>query len=329
MEKLNRLIEGWVREKQIPSAVLDIQVKNKKRVQAAYGSAFLSTVFDVASLTKVTVTLPAIMLLAQASKLSLRDPVQRYIPEFRHANVTIGHCLQHTSGLPATLPDYRDRFSRKDVKQAIFSQELDFEPGTQVQYSDLGMILAGWIVERLSGKSLEDFAKENIFAPLGLTCRFNPPDNWKDRIAPTEWDGSKYIQGEVHDETCYRLGGVSGSAGLFSTAEDLARYARCWLYPERHSFLSRSWVDACMQFPMSGRGLGWQVWDGVEPALSCGAKWTIGSFGHTGFTGTSLWIDPMREIIVVFLTNAVHYGRNNNIKQLRLILHEAVLDALI
>lgn len=330
MDTLNRLINSWIREKRIPGAVLDIRVKNKKRVQCSFGSSSLSTLFDVASLTKVVVTLPAVMLLVQSSKLSLSSPVQQFIPEFRHAEVTIGHCLQHTSGLPASLPGYRERYAGRDVRQEILSQALEFEPGSRVQYSDLGMIILGWIVSLVTGKNLDIFAKDEIFAPLGLTdCRFNPPGNWKDRIAPTEWDGGKYILGEVHDETCYRLGGVSGSAGLFASAEDLARYALCWLYPERFPLLARTNVDACTKFPFEGRGLGWQIQDGCDSTLACGPNWSIGSFGHTGFTGTSLWIDPVRELVVVFLTNAVHYGRDNPIRQLRPILHDAIISSFI
>jgi CubicO group peptidase (beta-lactamase class C family) len=330
METISKLINRWVQDKRIPGAVLDVRFKGRQQVQASYGSAELTTLYDVASLTKVVVTLPAIMNLLQASKLSLSDPVQQYIPEFRHDKVTIGHCLQHTSGLPSSLPGYRERYAARDVRQEILSQALDFEPGERVQYSDLGMILAGWLISRISGKSLDVFAKDGIFKKLGMTdsC-FNPPAAWKDRIAPTEWDGSKYIAGEVHDETCYRLGGVSGSAGLFSSAGDLSLYAQCWLYPERYSLLTRGWIESCTKSPFEGRGIGWQVQDGRDSTLACGPGWPIGSFGHTGFTGTSLWIDPVREITVVFLTNAVHYGRDNPIKQLRPILHEAVMASLI
>lgn len=330
MDTINRLINSWIEDNRIPGAVLDIRISNKMRFQGEFGSASLSTLFDVASLTKVVVTLPAIMLLVQSGKLSLSDSVQQYIPEFRHAKVTIEHCLRHTTGLPPSLPGFRDRYTDRDVRQEILDQDLEIEPGVRERYSDLAMILVGWVVSRLSGKSLDAYSKDEIFGQLGLSdCSFNPPANWRDRIAPTEWDGSRFIVGEVHDETSYRLGGVSGSAGLFATAEDLSQYAQSWLYPERHSFLTRESIHACTQSPVDGRGIGWQVQDGRDNSLSCGPSWPIGSFGHTGFTGTSLWIDPVHELTVVFLTNAVHYGRENPIKQLRPILHEAIMTSFI
>ncbi|BBI36486.1 serine hydrolase domain-containing protein [Cohnella abietis] len=330
MDKLIQMLCNWVEDRRVPGAVVDIRMKGEQIFQAAFGSANLSTVYDVASLTKVVATLPSILILAQSSKLSLSDPVQKFIPEFRHPKVTIEHCLRHVSGLPASLPGYRERYTRRDVRQEILSQELAFEPGERMIYSDLGMILIGWIVSRVSGLSLDVFIKDRIFKQLGMedSC-FNPPPSWMNRIAPTEWDGKGYLLGEVHDETCYRLGGVSGSAGLFSTADDLSRYAQIWLYPESLSLLTRKSVDGCTQASIEGRGLGWQIQDGKQADLACGPLWPIGSFGHTGFTGTSLWIDPIRELSVVLLTNAVHYGRDSEIKQLRSIFHDAVMTSLI
>jgi len=329
MQSIDLLLNGWVRENKIPGAVLHVGAKDKLVYQAAYGAAMLSTVYDAASLTKVAVTLPSIMLLAQRSALSLSDPVQRYIPEFRYAGVTIEHCMRHASGLPGSLPGFRERYAERDAKAEILAQELQFEPGSRMQYSDVGMIMMGWIVERVSGKALDVFAREELFQPLGLiNSSFNPPSAWSDRIAPTEWDGSQYITGKVHDEIAYRLGGVSGSAGLFTTADDLARYAQCWLYPERFGLLARSTVDACTKHPLFGRGIGWQVKENEDAALACGEGWSVGGYGHTGFTGTSLWIDPARELIVVFLTNAVHLGRDNEIVKLRPALHDAILTAL-
>ncbi|MEC0240347.1 serine hydrolase [Paenibacillus dokdonensis] len=330
IDTIHQLIKGWVAEKKIPGAVVDIQVKNKIKWQAAYGTASLDTIFDAASLTKVVVALPVIMMLVQSSKLSLQDPVQKYIPEFRHAEVTIEHCLRHVSGLPSVLPDFRERYSKSDVKQLIMAQELEFSPGERVQYSDLGLVLIGWIISRLTKMPLDEFAREAIFMPLGMTdSYFNPPANLRERIAPTEWDGNKYLIGEVHDETCYRLGGVAGSAGLFATAEDLSKYARSWLYPEQYSLWTRASVDACTQSVFRERGIGWQVQDSPEGMLSCGPHWPTGSFGHTGYTGTSIWINPADEVTVVFLTNAVHLGRDHVLKDLRPILHEAVLDICV
>ncbi|MCJ8010819.1 beta-lactamase family protein [Paenibacillus sp. KQZ6P-2] len=326
---IHELIEGWVAEKKIPGAVIDIQVGNKQKWQAAYGTASLDTIFDVASLTKVAVTLPAIMMLVQSSKVSLEDPVQKYIPEFRHAEVTIEHCLRHISGLPSGLPGSKERYSSIDIQQ-ILTLDLEFSPGERVEYSDLGMILIGWIISRLTKQPLDEYAREAIFTPLGMIdSYFNPPVSLRGRIAPTEWDGTKYLLGEVHDETCYRLGGVAGSAGLFTTAQDLSKYARAWLEPERYSFLSRETVDACTKSVYKGRGIGWQVHEGPDSMMSCGAHWPAGSFGHTGFTGTSLWINPVNDMSVVFLTNAVHLGRDNVLRDLRPILHDTIIKAIV
>lgn len=327
IENVHQFIEGWVAENKIPGAVIDIQVKDKLQWQAAYGTASRDTIFDVASLTKVAATLPAIMTLVQSGRVSLQDPIQTYIPEFRHPAVTIEHCLKHVSGLPSGVPDFKDRYKPLDIRQ-IFELELESRPGERVNYSDIGMILIGWIVSRLTQQPLDEWAREHVFEPLGMKdSYFNPPETLRDRIAPTEWDGQKYILGEVHDETCYRLGGVAGSAGLFSTAEDLARYAKIWLYPERYSLLSKETVDACLKPVFQGRGLGWQVQGASDEGLSCGPNWPEGSFGHTGFTGTSMWINPVDEMTVVFLTNGVHLGREHNeLRHLRPILHEAALS---
>ncbi|MWV43318.1 serine hydrolase [Paenibacillus sp. HJL G12] len=329
IDSIHPLIEGWIADKKIPGAVLDIQIGNKQKWQAAYGTASLNTIFDAASLTKVAVTLPAIMKLVQETKLSLQDPVQKYIPEFRHAEVTIEHCMRHISGLPSVLPDFRERYKSIDIQQ-ILTLDLEFNPGERVEYSDLGLVLVGWIISRMTKQPLDEYAMEAIFAPLGMndSC-FNPSVDLHGRIAPTEWDGSKYLLGEVHDETCYRLGGVAGSAGLFTTAEDLSKYARAWLYPEQYSFLTRESVNACTKSVYMGRGIGWQVHEGPASMMSCGPNWPSGSFGHTGYTGTSLWIDPVHELSVVFLTNAVHLGRDNVLKDLRPILHDAVLKACV
>ncbi|CAM3686246.1 serine hydrolase domain-containing protein [Cohnella lubricantis] len=329
MDNLNRLLRRWTEERLLPGAVVDVRLRGEKIFQAAYGSAEVTDVYDAASLTKVAVTLPSVLLLLQSSKLSLQDPVRKYLPEFRHAKVTIEHCLRHVTGLPAGVPGFRERYATRDIRQEILAQELVCEPGERVLYSDLGFILIGWIVERISGISLDSYIKDRILNQLNMadSC-FNPPLSWRHRIAPTEWDGSKYLIGEVHDETCYRLGGVSGNAGLFTTAEDLARYAQMWLDPEAYGVLTRASVEACLASPQSGRGLGWQVKDGHDETFACGESWPIGSFGHTGYTGTSLWIDPSRELAVVFLTNAVHDGRDNPIRTLRPLLHKAVMASL-
>ncbi|MFE5320945.1 serine hydrolase domain-containing protein [Paenibacillus sp. NPDC056579] len=336
MDSVVRLVDRWVEERSIPGAVLHISLGSRYRWQQAFGEADVSsekkpftidTRFDAASLTKVSATLPAILTLEARGFLALNDPVQRFIPEFRHRNVTIAHLLQHASGLPADLPGM-ERSVYRDVMEEAFRQELLFEPGRQVLYSDLGFILLGAVVERITGEKLAEFVRREIHQPLGMAdTGFVPAESERYRIAPTELYRGSYITGEVHDEKSYHLGGVSGSAGLFTTAADLARYGESWLQPDG-PVVRREWREICCAQPFMGRGLGWEVWHGQEPAPSCSHVWPQGSFGHTGFTGTSVWIEPQSKLVVVFLTNAVHFGRANPIRRLRPLLHDVIYSSI-
>ena len=210
------------------------------------------------------------------------------------------------------------------------------EPGTRIEYSDLGFILLGEIVERLTGESLDEFARKNIFAPLGMnSSMFNPPPSLRARIAPTQNDTAyrkRLLRGEVDDENAWAMGGVAGHAGLFSTAGDIAIFAQMLLnggiYAHRR-LLTRATIE---QFTTrqtvgdSARALGWDV--PMQPSSS-GAHFSPASYGHLGFTGTSLWIDPERKAFVMLLTNRVHPTRaNEKIKQVRPALHDAVMEAL-
>ncbi|MEK3917685.1 serine hydrolase [Paenibacillus sp. FSL H7-0331] len=337
MHNIEQQIQNWVELNQIPGAVLDISLGSKLRWHKEWGSYSdgqkirdikYNTMFDAASLTKVTATLPAILLLEQHKQLSLNDPVQKYIPDFRHGLITIRQLLQHSSGLPADLPRV-DRYEPRDVVKDILQQELVYETGTKVVYSDLGFILLGSVIEELTRQRLSEFVTKQIFQPLGMKdTTFVPDMSLKERIAATEADGNGYIVGQVHDEKCYQMGGISGSAGMFTTAADLLQYARSWLTPEE-SLLTPGQRELCVTNPFQGRGLGWEVWQGQPVIPSCGQSWPFGSFGHTGFTGTSLWIEPHSELIVVFMTNAVHYGRSTPIRELRPLVHEAIYSSLV
>ncbi|WP_248926099.1 serine hydrolase domain-containing protein [Paenibacillus hamazuiensis] len=339
MDNVDKLVQSWVRERKIPGGVLSVDVNNRFRFQKAYGSfsdgaaerrIALDTMFDLASLTKVVSTLPAVLTLVAAGKLGLNDRVIQYIPEFAHKEVTIRHLLMHSSGLPADLP-YEPRTAQgRRVLDDVLKQELLAPPGTKVLYSDLGMILLGEIVARISGEPLDRYVRKAVFGSLGMTeTRFNPDASLKSRIAATELVDGAYVHGEVHDEKCLHLGGVSGSAGLFGTADDLARYARFWLEPEKFGIIPAELMRQATREPFQNRGLGWEVLeDPQSPPYSCGTLWTPGSFGHTGFTGTSLWIDPSRELTVIFLTNAVHFGRNNPLRHLRRRLHDEIFASL-
>jgi len=305
------------------------------------------TIYDVASLTKPIVATTAVMMLAQRRDIDLDEPVSLYLPAFAaaaskdpnpawRARVTVRMLMLHDSGLPAHVDFYKKAKGKQAVLAAVMAEPLVREPGTQVEYSDLGFILLGEIVERLTGATLDQFARNEIFAPLGMSSSlFNPPRSLRAQIAPTEQDDTyrkRLIQGEVHDENAWAMGGVAGHAGLFSTAGDVATFAQMMLnggvYAQRR-LLTRSIIEAFTAHKGIGdsaRALGWDV--PVDPSSS-GHYFSAKSFGHTGFTGTSLWIDPQRGLFVVLLTNRVNPTRaNDKIRQVRPALHDAVVQAL-
>ena len=270
------------------------------------------TVFDAASLTKVVATLPSVMLLLERGKLELDAPVQRYLPEFRHPRVTVKHLLTHTSGLPSGLPKLEGRKDwqgyAEGIRQACACVP-DPGPGLQFRYSDVNFILLGEIVHRLSGRPLEVFAAEEVFAPLKmLASTFKPGASLLPRIAPTERDEhGAVLRGVVHDPTSRRMGGVAGHAGLFTTAADLAKYARFilrggpLLKPETLR-LMRS-VQTPANVP-ERRGLGWDI--DTLYSRHRGSLFALGSFGHTGFTGTTMWLDPATDTFFILLTTRLH-----------------------
>jgi beta-N-acetylhexosaminidase len=305
------------------------------------------SMYDVASLTKPIVTTTAVMLLVQQGRLELNRPVVNYLPEFAdaaksdpdptwRARITPRMLLLHDSG----LPDHRDYFKEVKGREAllarVFAEPLVNEPGKQIVYSDLGFILLGEIVERLTGEPLDVFAKHEIFEPLGMDrSMFNPPRRLREDIAPTEKDTSfrkRQIWGEVHDENAWVMGGVAGHAGLFSTAGDIATFAQMLLNGGIYGHervLARSTIQeftARHVIGSSSRTLGWDV---PSEDSSSGHYFSDSSFGHLGFTGTSLWIDPQRKLFVILLTNRVNPSRaNEKIRQVRPALHDAVFEGL-
>jgi beta-N-acetylhexosaminidase len=305
------------------------------------------TIYDVASLTKPIVTTTAVMLLAQQKHMDLDAPVERYLPEFAAAaksdpdpgwrgRVTLRMLLSHDSGLPGHRDFYKTAKGSRAILARVMAEPLVREPGTQIEYSDLGFILLGGVVERLTGLPLDQFAQQNIFKPLGMaTSLFNPPRGLRERIAPTEHDTEyrkRLLRGEVDDENAWAMGGVAGHAGLFSTAGDIAVFAQTLLNGgiyTHHRLLARATIEeftARRALGGSARALGWDV--PTEPS-SAGRYFPPASFGHTGFTGTSLWIDPERKLFVILLTNRVNPNRaNEKIRQVRPALHDAVVQAL-
>jgi beta-N-acetylhexosaminidase len=305
------------------------------------------TIYDLASLTKPIVTTTAIMLLSQDNRIDISLPISRYVPEWGQAaasdpnaswraKATVRDLLLHTSGLPAHVEFYKTAESKSEVFKRVMAEPLVSEPGTHVEYSDLGFILLGEIVERLTGLELDAIARDWIFEPLELSnTMFSPPKNLRSRIAPTENDTQhreKQLQGEVDDANASAMGGVAGHAGLFSTAGDVSIFAQMMLnggiYAHQR-LLKRETIEqftARVVVGDSARALGWDV--PLQPS-STGRYFSASSYGHNGFTGTSLWIDPDKQLFVILLTNRVYPSAENiKIRELRPRLHDAVIEGL-
>ncbi len=300
------------------------------------------TLYDLASLTKVVGLTTACMLLADAGKLDLDAAVARYVPEFRgpmKERVTVRHLLTHSAGLVADLPLYDSTATRAAALAAVDTTTLIASPGATYRYSDLSAIVLMQAVERITGEPFDRFLTERVFRPLGMPAtRFLPPASWRDRIAPSEHDTvfrHRWLRGEVHDESAARLGGVSGNAGLFSNALDLSRFAAMLLNGGAWDTLQLIRAETVAEFSKrqglpagSTRALGWDT-PADSGYSSAGAKLSRRSFGHTGFTGTSMWMDPERDCFIVLLTNRVHPTRANTIiLRVRSRVADLVTDAL-
>ena len=350
------LLDRAVASDAFPGGVLAVGLNDELAVypfgrltrEAKAAAVSANTIYDMASLTKVIATTTSAMILEQQKRLELDAPVSRYLPEWAaaaktdpdaswRARVTVRMLLLHNSGLPAHRDFYKQAKGHDAVVALVAAEPLIHEPGKQVEYSDLGFILLGEIIERLTGEPLDQFAQGHIFSPLGMNeTRFNPPAALRAGIAPTENDSDfrkRLLVGEVHDENAWALGGVSGNAGLFSTAGDAAIFAQMILNGGiygHHRMVSRATVREFatrMNIGDSARTLGWDV--PTPPTSSAGQYFSASSFGHTGFTGTSLWIDPERDLFVVLLTNRVNPTRaNEQIRQVRPALHDAIMLAL-
>jgi beta-N-acetylhexosaminidase len=348
------VIEKAIADKAFPGATLAVGYRGKVAIHAfgrlSYGAKAAATtpttMYDIASLTKVVATTTLVAKLAEgdfAVPLDLDAKIERYLPEWasgpqpewRH-RVTVRHLLTHTSGLPAFKEYWRTSKSKQETLTKIFAEPLEYEPGTKEIYSDLGIILMAEIIERLTGRTLDDLAKSFIFAPLQMKdTMYRPPKKLWPTIAPTEIDNNlrhRLVQGEVHDENAFAIGGVSGHAGIFSTAPDLAAFCQMLLNGGvyAHQRILRRATVAQFTTPqqLSGgtRTLGWAV---PTEGGSSGHYFSAHSFGHTGFTGTSIWIDPDRQLFVALLTNRVHPSRENmKIAKVRPELHDAVMQAL-
>ncbi len=273
------------------------------------------TIYDLASLTKVIGTTTAAMILFDEGKLVLDERVTHYLPAFSGGEkdlVTVRELLEHRSGLPAGRDLWRHAHSPEEARQLVLDTPLEYHPGHGQVYSDLGADILGWVVEAAAGMPLDRFLADRVFTPLGMhDTGFRPSDSLVYRIAPTEVSPPRGypVRGEVHDENAFALGGVAGHAGLFGTASDLAVFAQMMLNGGTYDgvrIVGDSTVHLFTARAAGDRALGWEVADGTHGA----GRYLSGSaYGHTGFTGTSIWIDPDREMFVILLTNRVHAAR--------------------
>lgn len=273
------------------------------------------SIYDLASLTKVVALTTSAMILYDEGKLSLGARVVDYLPEFGGGDkdrVTIEHLLTHRSGLPAGRRLWRTARTPAQARAQVLETKLQTRPGALFVYSDLGPAVLQAVIEKITGKTLDVFAKERIFTPLGMTdTQYLPSDSLVYRIAPTEMTPPRGypVRGEVHDEAAFALGGVSGHAGLFGTASDLAIFAQMMLNRGTYNgirIVNESTVDLFTAVVKDNRALGWETAAGERGA---GEFLSSRAYGHTGYTGTSLWIDPERELFIVLLTNRVHAAR--------------------
>ncbi len=346
-DSIARVLDRAIADSAFPGAISVVGTKHRAMTSYAVGKIDWSadapvpderTLWDLASLTKVVGMTTAMMQLVEQDRVDLDAPVVRYLPEFvggGKERVTIRHLLTHSSGLPAWRPLYKEATTADTAVAIVFGTPLDTVPGARMVYSDLGAILLGKVVERVSGESLDSYVARHVTGPLGMTSTMYRPDtSLRQRVAPTEFDPwrQRHIRGEVHDENAYMLGGVSGHAGLFSTAADLTRFARMLLSGGMLDGVRILRPATIAQFTtvqdpgLSHRALGWETPSGQN---SAGHRMSARAFGHTGFTGTSLWIDPERGVFVLLLSNRVNPSRQNTrIGLVRVALADAAMAAL-
>jgi CubicO group peptidase (beta-lactamase class C family) len=341
LSRIDGIVRAEIAAGHLPGAVVLIGGENGVYYRRAFGDREVmperlpmaeDTIFDLASLTKVVATTTAILQLVERGRLDLDAPAARYWPAFAENSkgaITLRQLLTHYSGLPADLDLSRRWSGERDALRLIVRERPAAPPGSRYLYSDINFEVLGELVERVSGQSLDAYCREHVFQPLGMRdTGFRP--HLSSRIAPTE----RGRQGVVHDPTAWRMGGVAGHAGLFSTADDLARFARMLLADGRLDgvqVLQAASVEA-MAVPQSPagqarlRGLGWDL--AAPFGADRDALPPVGAFGHTGFTGTSLWIDPISGLYVILLSNRVHPDGRGDVKPLRDLLAALVGEAL-
>lgn len=344
-EAARRVLTQAVADRAFPAAVVEVGTRLDVMWREAFGRVSSEphaavcpddALFDLASLTKVIVTATVAMQSSEANRFALDDRVAARLPAWRgedRASVTMVDLLEHASGLTAYLPFYVDHVGRSEYEPAICSLPLEYSPRSRSVYSDLGFMLLGFILAD-AGEAPLDVQFAPVAEALGAPdLLFRPGRRWRGTIVPTEVDSwrGRLLVGDVHDENAWALGGVAGHAGLFGTVAGVGTFARSLLktLAGEPGLVSQKTLRRFLQpssVPGSSRAL---AWDTMRPTSSCGSRIARSAFGHTGFTGTSLWIDPEREIYIVMLTNRVHPTRENEaIIPVRRALHDAVIESI-
>lgn len=369
LARIDPIVAESIKNKELPGAVVLVGHHGQIVWRKAYGARAVEpqretmttdTIFDLASLTKIVATATSIMILIERGEVRLADPVVKFIPEMKGGGrdaITIEQLLTHVSGFAPDF-DLRERWNGYDeAMKRLYREPLRNSPGARFLYSDINYIALGEVVHRVSGLTLDEFARRNIFVPLGMRdSGFKPSANLTARIAPTEkrrgqmnylgdsgsdagTEGEQWLRGQVHDPTSFRMGGVAGHAGLFSTANDLAIF--CQMILDGGSYRGAKILSpygvAMMTQPRAvsdngaARGIGWDI--ATSFSTNKGDLFPLGSFGHTGFTGTSLWIDPASDTFVVFLSNRVHPDGKGDVASLRgrvaSVVASAITDATV
>ena len=348
LARLDEVILRAIQEEETPGAVVLVARKGKVVYRKAFGAKSLvphnepvsiDTIFDVASLTKILATATSVMLLVEEGKLSLTDPVSVYLPRFAQngkGTVTVLQLLTHYSGLRPDL-DLNQHWEGYEtgITRAL-KEELVAPPGEEFIYSDINYVVLAEVVRQVSGQPLPEFAAERIFGPLGMGhTYFLPPVEVRNRIAPTESRNGEMLQGAVHDPTTFRMGGYAGHAGLFSTVEDTAIYAQMILNLGEFEGVRILSPLAVLKMTTSQSPEGADHWRGIGFDIRSpfsgprGDLFPIGSFGHTGFTGTSLWIDSYSQAFVILFTNRVHPEGGGSITSLRKKVASVVAASIV
>lgn len=353
LKKIDAAIEKAIRQSKTPGGVFWLEHKGEVYTKA-YGYlslkpeiafASIDTLYDSASLTKVVATTPAIMLLMERGQIQLDAPVQQYLDDFANGGkeaITIRHLMTHTSGLrpgidlTIEVDGVTKEWTGYETAIALAKAEkVQHEPGTLFIYSDINFILLGEIIQQITGNRLEDFTRAEIFEPLEMNdTGYLPPLSLKSRIAPTKWVNGEMLQGVANNPICRKTGGVQGHAGLFTTAPDLAKFARMILNQGELNGVRLLKPETVVRMTSvqspeeveSLRGLGWDIDSSYSGQR--GSVFPIGGFGHTGFAGPSLWIDPFSETIVIFMCNRIHPDGTGDVRELRRRLGTLSAEAL-